>query len=252
MSSKIIDMKKSGPADIKPERPVLLTLASYNIRRAWGRDKQYSPERIARVIKEIDAEVVGLQEVDSCLSSESGLDQLSYIAQETGYQSIAGPTVWKENGHYGNALLTRHPVLSVKRIDLSVPGPEPRGAVYAEIDVAGLPVSVITTHLGLKRKERLYQVERLLELIDDKKRMILMGDFNEWKVKSLPTRMLEDRFGKEIRMRTYPTWLPLFRLDWIWIVPRPALRHIDRHSTPESRIASDHLPVRAKVTWEEA
>jgi len=231
------------------EGPVRLSIASYNIHRAWGRDKQYLPERTARVLKELDTDVIGLQEVDSCLSSPNGSDQLTYMAQEAGYKSIAGPTVFKENGNYGNALLTRRPVLGVRRIDLSVPGREPRGAVYAEIDVDGFPVSVITTHLGLKRNERLYQVGRLLEIIDDKKRMVLMGDFNEWKVKSLPTRMLEERFGKEIRMRTYPTWLPLFRLDWIWIVPRKALRTIDRHRTQDSRIASDHLPVRAEVEW---
>ncbi|MFO8058405.1 MAG: endonuclease/exonuclease/phosphatase family protein [bacterium] len=249
MSSKLIHKLTGEKKEQPAARTVRLSLASYNIRRTFGRDKKYSPERIARVLCELDAEVIGLQEVDSRLFSESGLDQLSYLAEEAGYWSIAGPTVYNENSNYGNALLTRLPVLSIQRIDLSVAGREPRGAVYAELEKDGWPISLITTHLGLKRKERLYQVKRLLELIDVKQRMVLMGDFNEWKVKSLPTRLLEDRFGKEVRMRTYPTWLPLFRLDWIWVVPRQAIREVKTHSSPEARIASDHLPVRANVEW---
>ena len=79
--------------------------------------------------------------------------------------AVAGPTLQRGSGHYGNALLTRRPVLDVRHVDLTVYRREPRGAIDADLDVDGAVVRVIVTHLGLLPGERRTQVRRLLDVL---------------------------------------------------------------------------------------
>src|SRR4051812_21491073 len=111
-------------------------VATYNIHRCVGLDEAYKPERIVKVIKELDPDVLGIQEIDSHCIFEQG-HQLNYIVKRTNMHFVAGPTMFRSDAHYGNALLTRHPIKTVTHIDLSVPGFEPRGAIDTELDVCG-------------------------------------------------------------------------------------------------------------------
>src|SRR3990172_7776992 len=99
-----------------------LTLASYNVHRCIGRDRRHDPDRVAAVIRQLDADVVALQEVDARYHVEDGVDQIVYLAAATGYAAVPGPVKRNHRGHYGNGLLIRHELLGVRRIDLSVPG----------------------------------------------------------------------------------------------------------------------------------
>jgi endonuclease/exonuclease/phosphatase family metal-dependent hydrolase len=214
-----------------------------------GLDGHRDVKRIARVLAALDTPLVGLQEVGTDFEGGKKSGQMEYLAQATGLHAIAGHTIERRTGPFGNVLLTSWHVLDSRLLDLSVPGREPRGAIDADIAIEGEIVRVIVTHLGLRAAERRYQVRRLLEALSERQRrlMIVLGDINEWVLRSRPLRWLYTRFGKPPAPRTFPSWLPLFALDRVWVLPPEALLEVRVQVTPLTRIASDHLPVRAVI-----
>jgi len=223
------------------------SVASYNIHQAVGADGRRDRGRIATVLKQLEADVIGLQEVDN--NSEEQIFQLDYLARETGLKAIAGPTMRRRDSDYGNVLLTRHRILDVRNIDLSVPRREPRGAIDVDLEIHGRTVRVIVTHLGLSRRERRRQANTLAELVVPKRDrlVIVLSDWNEWRPDGRRSRLRAKPFGKCERLRTFPAWLPLFALDRIWVWPEHALIETRVHRQPPARRASDHLPVKAKI-----
>ncbi len=230
------------------ERPSeTISVVSYNIHRFVGTDRRFDPERIARVIHECRAEIVGLQEIDTHFYRNG--NQIEHLARTTRLEVVHGPTRWNRNGHYGNALLTSFPVSDVRRIDLTVPGREPRGALDVDLLAGGCRVRVIVAHLGLNILERRLQVKRLLDIFSaERDRMeIMLGDFNEWIPVGRPLCWVNRFFGKPPALRTFPSFMPVLPLDRIWIRPLDALVELSVYRTPLSRVASDHLPVKAVV-----
>lgn len=226
--------------------PGSIKIASYNIHGGLGCDGHIVPKRIVRVIAELKPDVIALQEVES---KASGFDMLGYLSNETGMEAIAGPTLLKDTGDYGNGLLTRYPAVSVRRLDLSVDDHEPRGALDVELDCGGWPLRILATHFGLYPDERRRQTQILLRELEDQRPVatVLMGDLNEWFLWGRPLRWLHAHFQETPSPSTFPSRLPCFALDRIWIKPRRLLRRLTVHRTPLSRIASDHLPVAAEV-----
>ncbi len=227
-----------------------LTVASYNVHRCIGRDGRHDPGRVAKVIEELQADVIALQEVDFRYHIRRGVDQLRFLAEATGLESVWGPVLYGPRGQYGNGLLTRHEVLAVRGIDLSVPRHQRRGALDIDLGVHGTRVRVIAAHLGLGLNERQTQVRRLLQALTghDGAPLILLGDFNEWRPPSRPLRRLHRHFGRTPGLRSFPSNFPLFALDRIWVQPRSALVALEVHTSRWARRASDHLPVRAVIT----
>jgi endonuclease/exonuclease/phosphatase family metal-dependent hydrolase len=222
-----------------------LRIVSYNIHGCVGLDKKHAPDRIAAVIRDTRADIVGLQEVDTHSIEDYSLDQLEYLAMTTRMEGIAGPTLQRRVGHYGNALLTRFPVLAVRKLDLSVPGREPRGALDVDLDTGGAPLRVLVTHFGLLASERRTQVQSLLPLLREhpERPVVLLGDFNEWSIKGSVIRQLDALLGESAAVPSYPSWWPLFSLDRIWVRPRAAVQGSRAFVSLGSRVASDHLPV---------
>jgi endonuclease/exonuclease/phosphatase family metal-dependent hydrolase len=227
-----------------------LRIGSYNIHRAIGRDRRCSPVRIAQVINELACDTVGLQEVTSRPGAAPELHQLEFLAQTTGMTAIAGAQIGLYDGEYGCVLLTRRPVLSIARHDLSVTRKEPRSALDVELDVAGVRTRVLLIHLGLSLGERREQVRRILRVIAETPRIepvLLLGDVNEWLPRGRTLRWLHAEFGTPPAPRSFPARWPILALDRIWVRPRSALLSVAAHRSPTAMVASDHLPIKAVV-----
>ena len=224
-------------------------IVSYNTHGAVGIDRRFAPERIARVLAEIDADIVALQELES---RAGGFDMLAYLQRETGFHAIAGPTVRSAEGDFGNGLLTRFPIVSAAQLNLDVARREPRGAIDAIVDCEGARLRVIATHLGLRPSERREQVQRLLESVRSGPVLptVLLGDLNEWFLRGRPLRWLHEHFGESPAQATFPSPLPLLALDRIWSSPPTLLRRVRVHRSRLARRASDHLPLVARLAWD--
>lgn len=226
-------------------------ILSYNIHGCIGRGGREDAEAVLEVIRRADADIVALQEVqdndDADRSFLNALDRLGYASV------LHGPTMKKPSGHYGNVLMSRHPVISEERLDLSYPGREPRGAIRARLSVDGAGVEVLATHLGLGMRERRVQLQMLAEVLPDWETesadvvRIGMGDFNEWMPGARTRRLLRRLFGHSPRVATFPAVFPLIALDRIHVRPRSALVLIGAFRGAGANRASDHLPLLAEL-----
>jgi len=233
-----------------------LRIATYNIHRCVGRDGTENIERVAAVLREINSDIVALQEVTSRPAMTG--DMLAYLAAAAHMQPIEGFTLSATGAHYGNALLTNLPISAIRRIDISVPGREPRGVIEVTFTASDHAINdhviiLWATHLGLGIRERHLQIKKLLGALHaaDVDAQILLGDFNEWLPWSRPLRTLHRWFvtpaGSTPSPATFPSRKPLLRLDRIWVRPAERLVALRAHSTELSRIASDHLPLVAEI-----
>lgn len=227
-----------------------LVVASYNIHGCVGSDGRLDAQRTVGVIREVAPDVVALQEVYT-RAGASG-DFLAALAEATGMRAVAGPTLVRERGHYGNVLLTRLPLRAVRRLDLSLVDREPRGALDVDLDAGGVALRVVATHLGLHPWERRFQIRHLLAELAARKTypVALLGDINEWFAWGRPLQWLHAHFGRPPAPATFPARLPLLALDRVWLLPRRCLSGVRAHRSPLARQASDHLPLVAEVEVE--
>src|SRR5438046_3640732 len=124
-------------------------IATYNIHTCIGVDRRYDPGRVASVLREIDADIACLQEVAARRGSDRHHDQWAYLGEATGRRVITGMGLREQLGRFGNAILTRYPVLTARSVDLSVSGYERRGAIDADLLIGDRVLRVIATHFGL-------------------------------------------------------------------------------------------------------
>jgi endonuclease/exonuclease/phosphatase family metal-dependent hydrolase len=226
--------------------PGCFRVASYNVHGCVGADGLKDAGRIVRVIEELGCDTVGLQEVDH---------RLDWIASRLGMQAVPGLTLARHDGPYGNALITRRPVRSVRRLGFTYSRREPRNALDVDLDVGGETVRVLVTHLGLGPAERRYQVKKILDLLRHThatERVVVLGDINEWLPLGRPVRWLHGLLGHCPAERSFPSRWPLLALDRVWSRPRHALLALKAHRSPLAAIASDHLPVKALIATHHA
>ena len=227
-----------------------MKIASYNIHKCRGIDGLVRPERIVGVIKEMGANLVALQEVDHRIGARTGLLNPSLIESETGLKLLVQSEIIDGHGWHGNALLVRGEVLHYHRLRLNLPGIEPRGAVFAELDLGEGRFRIIAVHLGLLRQSRVMQTKFLLDTFRAIKPLptILLGDFNEWRrVRRSALAVLEPVFGSMPTLPSFPSPMPIFPLDRILDWPPGLITHLAVHNTMLAREASDHLPIVAEV-----
>ncbi len=221
-----------------------IRIATYNIHRCVGRDGVKNFARVAAVLREINADIVALQEVTS--HHEPSDNMLDYLAEAADMHPIEGFTLTNAGTRYGNAILTRLPVSEVVRIDISVAGREPRGVIEIILKLHNCKIILWATHLGLGIRERQSQLKKILQIIDvprDADISILLGDLNEWLAWTLPLRALRRYFPASQSLATFPSGRPLLKLDQIMVNPKERLDNLQVHSTELSRVASDHLPL---------
>lgn len=239
--------------------PIHLRVVTYNVHKCRGMDRNTSPERIARILQTLDADVIGLQEILDVRGGLPELDQARHLAHSLPeYSWCVGENRILHEGAYGNMTLSRLPIESFHNYDLTHQRREPRGCLRTDLrlnDVTAL--HAFNMHLGTGFMERRHQVRYLLNHLEKETSSaprILFGDFNEW-TRGLATRTLTRNFNtfepkSMLKQRhTYPGSFPILHLDHFYFDPALRLQHLHLVRTPEALIASDHLPLVADFVF---
>ncbi|MFV0387222.1 MAG: endonuclease/exonuclease/phosphatase family protein [Pyrinomonadaceae bacterium] len=238
----------------------LFRIATYNIHKCVGLDRRFSPDRILKVLKMLDADIIGLQEVVAVNSNDKRENQAQYFADELGYNVCFGKNRLHNGSAYGNAILSRLEIGNFKNFDITINKREPRGCLVAKLKTPNnRHLTFFNVHLGTSYFERRKQIHRLLNqnvmsyAMQNAPR-IIAGDFNEW-TKGLTTKLMKSNFyalePKQIlgKRRTYPGIAPVLHLDHIYYDGAISLEksYLKRNRT--SLIASDHLPLVAEFLF---
>ncbi|MGC8792574.1 MAG: endonuclease/exonuclease/phosphatase family protein [Bryobacteraceae bacterium] len=236
----------------------LVRVVTYNVHRCRGLDGRVRADRIAEVLAELGADVIALQEVVSRAVGPPQSDQARYLATALGYHWARGATRAWRGGIYGNVVLSRFPILRARHYDLSVAWRERRGCLRVDLELSRQRrLHVFNLHLGTVWLERRRQARRLVSqaVLGARKTgapRVVLGDFNEW-TRGLVSRLLERALGTGgsrdgfHAARTYPSLLPLLRLDRIYHDPEIVLERAWLHRSRTVLIASDHLPLVAEL-----
>jgi endonuclease/exonuclease/phosphatase family metal-dependent hydrolase len=242
-------------SDTRVRRSASLRIATYNIHRCRGMDRRTVPARVAEVIRELNADVIALQEVIG--AGPSGPGQAEEIGAAVGMGWVMHSVRLLRNHHFGNVVMSRFPVVHHGHYDLSWRTCEQRACQRADLDLGDEAIlHVYNVHLGTAVLERRYQAGRLAGFVHDhriKGPKVILGDFNEW-MKGLATRTLSALFQSvDIaahlkRRRTYPGLFPVLHLDHIYYEGEVTVRDLELVRTRKSLVASDHLPLVADLT----
>ncbi len=235
-----------------------IRIATYNIHKCRGMDGRTSPERIAAVIGELDADVVAIQEILDVQDGRPKFDQARRIHGELkGYDRCFGENRTLHGGPYGNMTLSRFPVHLCQNYDVTWRHRERRGCLRSDLVLGdGVVLHVFNVHLGTSFIERRHQGRRLLsddvlKRVEGQGPTIVVGDFNEW-TRGLTSRLMRDAFeAVEPRAflryaRTYPGVLPVLHLDHFYYDNQLELRSFRLHRSRKALVASDHLPLVAE------
>ena len=239
-----------------------LRMMTYNIHRAIGVDRRFRPERIVEIVAHYAPDVLLLQEVDEGVPRSREMDLGRDLADALGYPHfVVGHNVSLRKGRYGNATLSRYPILRERNIDLTIDSRKRRGCQHTTIEIEkahGHPhkMDVFNLHLGLGSQERVRQIGHLVRSrefseLDPDQPSVIGGDFNDWRSLLHPIFTEILRFGIATHkgdsyngaLRTYPSFSPRGGLDRIYY--RGPIRALTAHTCRLrlSRVASDHLPV---------
>ena len=228
-------------------------IATYNIHRCRGMDRRTMPARVAEVIRELNADVVALQEVIG--AGPNGAGQAEEIGAAVGMGWVMTSVRHLRNHLFGNVILSRFPIVHHSQYDLSWRTCEARACQRADLDIGGHSLHIYNVHLGTAVLERRYQATRLAAFVHDKRitgTKIILGDFNEW-MRGLATNTLSSLFQSINifehlkRRRTYPGIFPVLHLDHIYYEGHVEVRGLELTRSRKALMASDHLPLVADL-----
>lgn len=217
---------------------------TWNIHSAIGPDGRYDLDRVMGLIRRHNPDILAVQEVESRGRGDRPSPFAALRDHFSGHATAE--TMRAQDGAYGHMLLSRWTMEDEALHDLSYPGREPRMAISVRVRTPGGYLGVVSTHLGLRWRERQHQAARLAALV---RRLhgplVVMGDFNDWSWRGPVWRALSPLLPAVTRHRTFPSHRPLLRLDEIFCRPASLLGPSWRD--PLGREASDHLPVVADL-----
>jgi endonuclease/exonuclease/phosphatase family metal-dependent hydrolase len=225
-----------------------ITVATYNVHRWTGLNGRgpSDPARAAFVISELNADVIGLQEV---MRPHRGDDPIVMLADAMGLHVTFAATRVHKRGEIGNAILSRWPIAGVSMLDLSFSRMERRVAVSARLRFESGSLDIVTTHLSLGDRTRHRQVLALLDHPDLKTApTLLLGDMNAWR-RCKATQVLNEELRQHHNLEwpaSFPSAAPVFSLDRVYARGVRVLE-LSAHFTRAAQRASDHLPVVARV-----
>lgn len=223
-------------------------------------DRRLSAARIAEVIRELECDIVALQEVLNIEGSAPERHQARFLANTLGFELAFGENRLLRGGAYGNATLSRFPIEHARNFDLTWRGRERRGCLRSDIDLGSTVLHLYNVHLGTSFFERRYQAQRLvgadvLRHSDRSGPRIVVGDFNEW-TRGLASRLMSGHFQSvDAKLlarfgRTYPGILPVLHLDHFYFDDTLKVVNYRLHRSRRALIASDHLPIVAEfLVW---
>ena len=228
---------------------VCLRVITYNIHHGVGRDGALDLDRIARIVRETNPDIVCLQEIDRNLTRTNRLDFPAEIAKRLGMAAVFECNYAFDGGEYGNATFTRLEILSHENIALPNPDPaaiEPRGCLKTVVRTQAGPVEVFNTHFGLKPNERRLQAEAVMKHVGNS-RVILAGDLNEGAMRP-GVSLLLTRLKDALTQGGVPSMQDgRARIDHILVSGDFDVRSSHIVSTAETAVASDHPPYVAEL-----
>ena len=226
-----------------------LRLMTYNIRHGAGMDDVIDLNRQAKVISDAMPDVVGLQEVDSCVKRSGYVHQAAILAENLGMYSTFGPAIPLTGGKYGVAILSKEKPLSYQNIPL--PGKEKRTLLVCEFQ----EYVFACTHLDLEEENRLASLDIILEEAARwDKPFFICGDWNDYPNSTLITRMrrnfsfLNNITNNSVNF-TFPARTPKNIIDYIASYGR-VVKSIRKRQVINEPEASDHRPVFVDVVFD--
>jgi endonuclease/exonuclease/phosphatase family metal-dependent hydrolase len=245
------DARRRSPAPPRGARAEgELRIASWNLHKCVGTDGRFDPHRSVTVIAELDADIIALQEADRRFGRRTGLLDTRLLEERAGLVPLPVSDLADGHGWHGNAILAR-PGTRARLRRLALPGAEPRGAVVADLDTRHGPLRLVAAHLGLLPRCRRRQSAAILAALEDAPPLptVLCGDLNEWNPGERSSlRGLAPLFGAvNGGPASFPARLPVLPLDRIMAWPQPLVSDVEVHDSPLARIASDHLPLTARL-----
>ncbi|HWK34947.1 endonuclease/exonuclease/phosphatase family protein [Sphingomonas sp.] len=228
----------------------MITVASYNMHKAVGTDRRRVPERTLAVLREIDADVIALQEADRRFGRREGVIPLHLLEEHSPWKAIPFGARAHSMGWHGNALLVRKDVVIADCEAIHLPALEPRGAVMADVRINGVMLRVVGMHLdlsGLWRRRQAHAILAHLAASSAQHPTVLMGDLNEWSRQSGCLRDFGHSFAAAPTGPSFHARRPVARLDRIMVSPGLRVVECGVHNSAAARSASDHLPVWARL-----
>jgi endonuclease/exonuclease/phosphatase family metal-dependent hydrolase len=248
-----------------PEREVhklrVLTVNTHKGFTAFNR--RFILPELREAVRSTSADIVFLQEVlgghdghASKFSNWPEMSQYEFLADSMWSDFAYGRNAVYPDGHHGNALLSKYPILHYRNLDVSITGPERRGLLHCVLQVPGHDeVHAICVHLSLlesHRQKQLVLLRQLLDSLPPHAPVIIAGDFNDWQLRGNSTlgkhEGLHEVFERHhgLLAKTYPARFPLLRLDRIYL--RNATSHEPKilSNKPWTHL-SDHLPLAVEV-----
>lgn len=227
----------------------MLKVCSYNIRKAVGLDRRRDPERILAVLREVDADVVALQEADRRFGARVSALPLQLIETMSPYRAVPLTTRPDSIGWHGNAILVRRDIVVEDAAVVPLPTIEPRGAISADLALGGVRVRVVGMHLDISGMRRRHQIRAVLAHVEGRPRVdatIMMGDLNEWSTHGGALREFA-RYQVLAPGRSFHASRPVAQLDRVIVDRGCAVEGCGVHHSALAARASDHLPVWARL-----
>lgn len=243
-----------------------LKVVTYNIHKGLSQfNRRLTIHELRARLRALAPDIVFLQEVvgEHAEHARSHAEwpaepQYEFLADTLWSDYAYGRNAVYDAGHHGNAVLSRFPILAVENQDISSNPFERRGLLHCELDVPGLaaPVHCICLHLALFEGGRARQIDALIErirrLVPEGEPIIVAGDFNDWRNRTSRrlcediglTEVFRDERGRPAR--SFPSRLPLFRLDRMYVRGFRITHTEIHHGEIWSRI-SDHALLSARL-----
>lgn len=249
-----------GAGPLAADEAVRLRVLTYNIHHGEGADGKFDLPRLAKVIADARPDLVALQEVDNQTRRAGGVDQAAKLGELTGLHARFGKAMDYDGGQYGEAILSRLPIVATANHPLPHDaGREPRAALAVQVQLPGSEQNIwfVGTHLDHLRdnSSRMMQAKEIRKLFApaDADRVlpnILAGDLNAEphaaEIEHL-TEVWQVATDPDGDNATYPADTPRLRIDYVMAWPADRWRVVSCEVLDE-KVASDHRPL--LVVWE--